>query len=290
MACVQEQVLSCVVSGDLDTIRQCLQAERDADEPQENRCFSKKDEFGRSALLIASMLGKSDIVRELLRGGAQVNEQTERGYSSLHLAACWGHLETVRTLLELEADTQATTFRGERPSDLARRYSKADCVDCLILAEAKQDLVSYLAFVKNIISDSERKITKEEKNICMRECSAKSDWIQSIKHPAVSDFIAQRKDIEDALQPVLSRLSVVWPEAWLASSVSADETHLQTLVPPNLPLHKSLLSSPHLCHVISAHVVHSVAPVFKFCKFFSNSVLQCLFCLFDILNLLSCVF
>ncbi|XP_069366877.1 ankyrin repeat domain-containing protein 45 isoform X3 [Paralichthys olivaceus] len=217
MACVQEQVLSCVVSGDLDTIRQCLQAERDADEPQENRCFSKKDEFGRSALLIASMLGKSDIVRELLRGGAQVNEQTERGYSSLHLAACWGHLETVRTLLELEADTQATTFRGERPSDLARRYSKADCVDCLILA-------------------------------------------------------------------------VVWPEAWLASSVSADETHLQTLVPPNLPLHKSLLSSPHLCHVISAHVVHSVAPVFKFRKFFSNSVLQCLFCLFDILNLLSCVF
>ncbi|XP_062259581.1 ankyrin repeat domain-containing protein 45 [Platichthys flesus] len=211
MASVREEIFKCVVSGDLDTIKQHLQAECVADESQEKDYFSKKDEFGRSALLTAAMLGKSDIVRVLVRGGAQVNEQTVRGYSSLHLAACWGHVETVRTLLEQEADTQATTFRGERPVDLAQRYSKTDCVECLTLAEAKQDLMSYLAFVKKIITDSERSLTKEEKNICTRACSAKSDWIQSVQHPAVSDFIAQRTDIEDTLQPVLSKLSAQMP-------------------------------------------------------------------------------
>lgn len=46
-----------------------------------------------------------------------------------------------------------------------------------------------------------------EQNICTRICSAKSDWLHSVKHPTVSDFIAQRKDIEDTLQPILSKLS-----------------------------------------------------------------------------------
>ncbi|XP_070701024.1 ankyrin repeat domain-containing protein 45 [Pempheris klunzingeri] len=130
------------------------------------------------------------------------------GYSSLHLAACWGHLETVRTLLELGADTQAKTFRGDRPVNLATRYSHADCADCLILAEAKQDLMSYVAFVKDLICDPERSLTKEEKNICTRACSAKSDWIQSnASNSTVSDFMAQRRDMEDSLQPILSKLS-----------------------------------------------------------------------------------
>ncbi|XP_060939662.1 ankyrin repeat domain-containing protein 45-like [Limanda limanda] len=207
MSSVAEEIFKCVLSGDLASIEQYLQAERVVGESQETDVFSKKDELGRNALITAAMLGKSDIVRVLVRGGAQVNEQTASGYSALHLAACWGHVETVRTLLELEADRQATTYRGERPVDVARRYSKTDCVDCLDLAEAKQDLMSYLAFVKKIISDSGRSLTKEEKNLCTRACSAGSDWIQSVQQPALSDFIAQRKDIEDTLQPVLSKLS-----------------------------------------------------------------------------------
>ncbi|KAM6919936.1 ankyrin repeat domain-containing protein 45 [Lycodopsis pacificus] len=166
-----------------------------------------KDEAGRNALLTASMLGRSAIVRELVGHGARVDEQTVRGYSSLHLAACWGHLETVRTLLDLGADMQAETFRGERPVDLARTYSRTDCADCLILAEAKQDLTSYVDFVKDLVSDPGRSLTQQEKNICMRACSAKTDWIQGVNNPTVSDFTAQRRDIEDTLRPVLDKMS-----------------------------------------------------------------------------------
>uniref|UniRef100_A0A3Q3G1R6 Uncharacterized protein n=1 Tax=Labrus bergylta TaxID=56723 RepID=A0A3Q3G1R6_9LABR len=172
MTSLQQDIFNCVLSGDLETIKDGL--------------FGMKDEAGRNALLTASMLGRSAIVPELLRHGALVNEQTVRGYSSLHLAACWGHLETVRTLLELGADTQAKTFRGERPLDLAHRYSKTDCADCLILA----GVVTLQSF------------------LCLCSvCSSKSDWIQSVRNPTVSDFLDQRQDIEDTLRPILTKLT-----------------------------------------------------------------------------------
>ncbi|XP_070831141.1 ankyrin repeat domain-containing protein 45 [Chaetodon trifascialis] len=207
MTSIQKEIFQCVLSADLETIKEHFERGGVTEESQEKDLFGLKDEGGRNALLTACMLGRSAIVRELVRNGAHVDEQTVRGYSSLHLAACWGHLDTLRTLLELGADTQTRTFRGERPVDLARRYSQTDCADCLLLAEAKQDLMSYVAFVKDLIADPERKLTKEEKNICTRACSAKSDWIHSVKHSTVSDVVAQRKDIEDTLQPLLSKLS-----------------------------------------------------------------------------------
>ncbi|KAK2843951.1 hypothetical protein Q5P01_010610 [Channa striata] len=204
MTCTQEEVIKRVASGDLESLRQYFEDERVSEDPD---FFGKTDEAGRNVLHVASLLERSVIVRELVRHGAKVNEQTVRGYSSLHLASCWGHVDTVRTLLELGADIQAKTFREERPVDLARKYSRSDCVECLILAEAKQDLVSYIAFINNMISDSEGKLTKKDKDNCLHVCSAKSDWIQSFKNPTVSDFVAQRKDIEDSLQPILNKLS-----------------------------------------------------------------------------------
>ncbi|XP_036940309.1 ankyrin repeat domain-containing protein 45 isoform X4 [Acanthopagrus latus] len=135
MTSIQKEIFDCVLCGDLDSIKAHFEREGFAEETQEQDLFGLKDEGGRNALLTACMLERSDILRELVRHGAQVDVQTVRGYSSLHLAACWGHLETVRTLLELGADTKAKTFRGERPVDLARRYSKTDCADCLLLAE-----------------------------------------------------------------------------------------------------------------------------------------------------------
>uniref|UniRef100_A0A087XDP2 Ankyrin repeat domain 45 n=1 Tax=Poecilia formosa TaxID=48698 RepID=A0A087XDP2_POEFO len=108
--------------------------------------------MGRNALLVASMLGKSSVVRELVKQGAKLDEQTVRGYTSLHLAACWGHLDTVKTLLELGADLKAKTFREESPLDLAKRYSQTDCIDHLTLAgesEETQLILSCTQFIGN---------------------------------------------------------------------------------------------------------------------------------------------
>lgn len=87
MTSIQEEMFKCVLSGDLETLRQYLEGEPVPEEPQERDLFGEKDECGRSALLTASMLGRSAIVRELVRHGARVNEQTIRG--ERRTAACW---------------------------------------------------------------------------------------------------------------------------------------------------------------------------------------------------------
>ncbi|KAM4728000.1 ankyrin repeat domain-containing protein 45 [Anableps anableps] len=132
MTSKQDEIFDSVLSGDLENIKQLLESCNATAESQEQDLFGKVDEMGRNALLTASMLGKSSIVRELVKHGAKVDTHTVRGYTSLHLAACWGHLDTVKTLLELGADPKAKTFREERPADLAKRYSQTDCADCLI--------------------------------------------------------------------------------------------------------------------------------------------------------------
>ncbi|XP_034411687.1 ankyrin repeat domain-containing protein 45-like [Cyclopterus lumpus] len=207
MTLTQREVFTRVLSGDLEGLKEQLDCDAVAEESQQTDPCGMTDEVGRNALLTACILGRSAIARELVGHGAPVHAQTVRGYSSLHLAACWGHLETVRALLELGADPLAQTFTGQRPVDLARTYCRTDCVDCLLLAEAKQDLTSYVDFVRDLVSDPEKSLTKEEKNFCMRACSSKTDWIQSVGGPTAPDFTTQRRDMEDTLRPVLDRLS-----------------------------------------------------------------------------------
>ncbi|TNN51361.1 Ankyrin repeat domain-containing protein 45 [Liparis tanakae] len=197
MTSTQREVFTRVLSGDLEGLKELLDRDAVAEgSPQTDPC-GVTDEMGRNALMTASMLGRSVIARELVDHGASVNERTVRGYSSLHLAACWGHLDTVRVLLELGADPLSQTFTGQRPVDLAMTHCKTDCVDCFLLAEAKRDLASYVDLVMDLVSDPEKSLTKEEK----------TDWIQSVGGPAASDFTAQRRDLEDAVRPVVDRLS-----------------------------------------------------------------------------------
>ncbi|XP_054889570.1 ankyrin repeat domain-containing protein 45-like [Poeciliopsis prolifica] len=139
MTSIQDEIFNSVLSGDVEDLQQVLESYDPTEEPEETNLFGKVDEMGRNALLVASMLGKSSVVRELVKQGAKMDEQTVRGYTSLHLAACWGHLDTVKTLLELGADLKAKTFREETPLDLAKRYSQTDCIDHLTQSEKELD-------------------------------------------------------------------------------------------------------------------------------------------------------
>lgn len=79
MSSVQKEIYDFVLSGECESIKEHLERSNVTEEPQENDLFGLKDEAGRNALLIACTLGRSGIVRELVRNGAQVNEQTVRG-------------------------------------------------------------------------------------------------------------------------------------------------------------------------------------------------------------------
>lgn len=85
MASIQEDVYNCVLSGELESIRELFDSVS-ATEEEEMDLFDYKDEGGRNALLTACMLGRSAIVSELVRNGAQVNESTSRGETGSSLS------------------------------------------------------------------------------------------------------------------------------------------------------------------------------------------------------------
>lgn len=71
------------------------------------------------ALLVASLMGHSDVVRVLLDGGAGINARTEENDTPLMLAAQKGRLETVEVLLGEGADVSLTNNVGDTARGMA---------------------------------------------------------------------------------------------------------------------------------------------------------------------------
>ena len=62
--------------------------------------------------MIASTVGRTDVVRSLITHGASVNARSKNGYASLMYAAGEGHLDTAVALLDAGADVNASTNDG----------------------------------------------------------------------------------------------------------------------------------------------------------------------------------
>ncbi|XP_066547734.1 ankyrin repeat domain-containing protein 45 isoform X2 [Amia ocellicauda] len=208
----ENPILHCSLSGDIEGLRKLFEnIENDTvDHKEKHTMFlQEKDDVGRNILFAACMLGRSEVARELVKRGSDVNESTARGYTPLHCSALWGQLETVKMLVELGADMQAVNFRGERAREVACRYSKMDCAKYLSWAEAKQDLLLYISRIRETIADPEKvhgRLNKEDKNTCLNSCTSKYDWIQNTKNPTAQDFVDQKKHLEDVLKSILAKL------------------------------------------------------------------------------------
>lgn len=61
------------------------------------------DEKGRSLIMLASVAGKSEIVRDALKRKADVNQRDFQGRTALSLAAMYGHVEILRILISHKA-------------------------------------------------------------------------------------------------------------------------------------------------------------------------------------------
>lgn len=71
-------VYQLALAGDVPGIQSILQNERDTNQERPDLLW-EKDDIGRNALFAASMLGRSNVVRELIEQGAEVNTWTVRG-------------------------------------------------------------------------------------------------------------------------------------------------------------------------------------------------------------------
>jgi uncharacterized protein len=88
-----------------------------------------RNEFGETALMLASIQGHLDIVRSLLIGGADSNQP---GWTPLMYAAANGHINIARLLISYGALVNATADNGYTALMMAAREGHADLVSLLL--------------------------------------------------------------------------------------------------------------------------------------------------------------
>lgn len=80
MQCVVEKtIFACTLDDDVEGLKSLLESKSDSDNEQLRNILLEKDEVGRSVIFTACMLGRTCILRELVKNAADVNELTVRG-------------------------------------------------------------------------------------------------------------------------------------------------------------------------------------------------------------------
>ena len=93
--------------GDLKVIEQHITAGSDLNE--------REPSVGSTALISASVFGRTEVVRILIEAGADVNLQNQQGSTALHSAAFLCRTEIVKMLLENGARKDFTNIFGSTP-------------------------------------------------------------------------------------------------------------------------------------------------------------------------------
>lgn len=209
-AFTENPVLLYTLEGNIEGLQSIFEDLAEVHHEQGSKLLLEEDQLGRSPLFLACILGRTEIVRALVKYGANINQQTTRGYLPLHCAAAWGHLEVLKTLVELGGDILLFNFRGEKACDIAARYNKTDCADFLQWAEARLALKTYISFIQQTISDPEKvqgRLHKDDKNLAMNACKAKNEWLENNKNATTQDFIDQKLQLESTMQSVFTKLN-----------------------------------------------------------------------------------
>ena len=104
-------MVTAAAAGDLASLRKHLPPVGNAD-PN-----ARHPESGITALMAASLYGRTEVARLLLSKRGNPNLVDSNGSSSLHMAAFFGHPEIVRLLLEKGAELDIRNRYGETPFD-----------------------------------------------------------------------------------------------------------------------------------------------------------------------------
>lgn len=92
-----------------------------------------RTEQDESPLMLAALKGLTDLCRQLIALGADVNKP---GWTPLHYAATNGHLATMELLLDEHAYIDAASPNGTTPLMMAAHYGTAEAVKSLLGAGA----------------------------------------------------------------------------------------------------------------------------------------------------------
>lgn len=110
---------SLIKAGDADGVSQLV-----GHNPQLlNADLGERHGDNLKALSIAASLGKVSICSNLIRLGANVNEQDKYRYTPLHYAAMADQTDTAAFLIQQRADPTMKDFQGMTPADVARKFN-----------------------------------------------------------------------------------------------------------------------------------------------------------------------
>ena len=87
------------------------------------------DWAGFTALQLAAMLGRTDVIHKLLQRGADVNKRDRyHDQTALHWSAMKNNTDAIRLLLENGASTTKKDKKGRTPIDFAREYNSQEAL------------------------------------------------------------------------------------------------------------------------------------------------------------------
>ncbi|XP_071821087.1 ankyrin repeat domain-containing protein 45-like [Apostichopus japonicus] len=170
---------------------------------------------GKSPLDMACILGREDIVRELLANEVKYDATSVSGYTALHHASVWDQRKCIKQLIDLDADLGAKTKNGERPRDIAVRYNHTECAGFLDLSEARKDLKNLITEIKEIIDDPQKlqgRLAKDEKMIAVNACADKQEWLDTNNSASIKEVHRQFKELTGILEPIQAKLAEPPPE------------------------------------------------------------------------------
>lgn len=169
---------------------------------------------GKSPLEWASLLGRTEIVTELLKRGAEINSVNCKGYGALHLASAWGKIETLKLLVRQGADLYLATANKEVARDIALRYNNDECADFLEWADSRQQLKSAILAMKEqmAVPEKVKLLTKDEKVSTNALINEKLDWLEKTPDADTTEFIAQKELFMTATSPVFKKMNEPPPE------------------------------------------------------------------------------
>ena len=102
-----------------------------------NAIDARTNPNGRRALNWAAWYNHAEAIKELLKGGADINGVNLTGFTPIHHAAEAGSPEAARVLIEAGADVNLPSYAGETPLQRARRVGHQEVVRLLEAAGAK---------------------------------------------------------------------------------------------------------------------------------------------------------
>jgi ankyrin repeat protein len=101
-----------------------------------------RDAIGGHALELAARAGQDDLVRELIKRGAEIDRVGEDGYTALGAAAFAGRRSTVRLLVLAGAEVERWGATGQTALHLASLAGQMDVLEELLRLKADIEMLN----------------------------------------------------------------------------------------------------------------------------------------------------